>query len=207
MRCVCGYELAWHPGGGQCPLCACGKLPTEHLPVAEPAAPLLTWEGKQLAVCPGKPRTAAGHLPTLRRGSFREQAPMGEYERRPMWGPILFPVAEPDAPAEPLSEPQALPQVPARYTVTLDEIAPRATPVGKQAASLGWKVDPWYYRSAAGVETSVLVLSRGKLRAAASWERAPGGSWKTAGAIALPPGSWPLKVGVKRLVEIIIELG
>ena len=210
MRCAaCGYGPEWHEsaGSGHCPLCACGKAPAEHLPVAEPAAPLLAWKGKQLAVCPGKPLTAAGKLPTLRRGSFREQGPAVRFERRPAWGDILFEVREPDEPEEALSEPQAPPQVPARYTVSLDEIAPRALPVGKQAAALGWAVDPWYYRSGEGVETSVLVMRRGELRAAASWERAPGGSWKTAGALCLPPGSWPVKVGVKRLVEIIVELG
>jgi hypothetical protein len=207
-RCgACGYPREYHELAGHCPLCACGKLPAEHLPVAEPAASLLAWVGKQLAVCPGKPLTAAGKLPTLRRGSYREPDAPRRYERRAAWGPILFPVDEPEAPSEALSEPQAPPQVPARYTVTLDEIAPRALPVGKQAAALGWAVDPWYYRSGEGVETSVLVMRRGELRAAASWERAPGGSWRTAGAIALPPGEWPLKIGVKRLVEIIIELG
>lgn len=216
MRCVCGYGPDLHPAAGHCPLCACGMGPDEHLAVAVSPSPLLTWDtsgnpimwdGRQLHVCPGKPLTAAGKLPTMRRGSYRPQPAQPRYERRAAWGDILFPVVEPEAADEPLSAPQAPPQVVARYTVTLAEIAPRAMPVGKQAAALGWRVDPWYYRSGAGIETSVLVMQRGDLRAAAQWDREPGATWKTAGALCIPPGQFPIKVGVKRLVEIIIELG
>jgi hypothetical protein len=217
VRCACGYGPEWHPGApelGHCPLCACGKLPGEHLPVAIVPSPLLTfdtsgnpvtWDGRQLLVCPGKPLTAAGKLPTLRRGSYREAPPSPRYATRPGWGPIMFPVV--DEPEQVDEAPAGPPQVPARYTQALDEIARQAMPVGMAAAALGWQVDPWYYRAADGTETSVLVMRRGDLRAAAQWDRAPGATWRTAGALCVPPGSWPVKVGVKRLVEIITELG
>jgi hypothetical protein len=204
MRCACGYELVWHEASGHCPLCACGRAPAEHLPVAEPAAPLLTWEGKQLAVCPGKPRSeTSGKLPTLRRGSWRSGAEQPRYETRPAWGDILFAVVEPEAPAE-----AALaPLVPARHTIDLGEIAKQAFPVGKQAAALGWDVVPYYWQAGDGTETSALVLWRGDLRAVAYWERVAPAGWRTAGCRAWLLGSWPRALGVKALVAAIVEIG
>jgi hypothetical protein len=213
MRCACGYELVWHESGGHCPLCACGAIPGEHLPVAVTPSPLvtydtsgnpITWDGRQLAVCPGKPLTAAGKLPTLRRGSFREPPPPPRYERRPGWGDILFAVVEPDEPDVELDAP---PLVPARHTISLDEIAKQAMPVGKQAAALGWDVEPYYAVHADGTQRSILVLWRGDLRAVAYWERVAPAGWRTAGCRAWRLGEWPRAIGVKALVAAIVEIG
>lgn len=204
MRCACGYPAEYHLDG-RCPLCACGVTAGEHVAAWVIAPPLLA--ARTELRCPGKGPSAAGKLPTLRRGTFREPPPGPRYEHRPGWGTWLWPVIEPDVPAEPASGPQSAPRVPARYTVSLDEIARSAMALGELAAGLGWKVDPWYHVAADGTETSALVMSRGDLRAGATWERRPGATWRTAVAYALPSGQWPVKVGVKRLAEIITELG
>lgn len=193
VRCVCGYPRSLHEVTGRCPLCACGKLPTEHVD----------------GVCPGKPLTAAGNLPTLRRGSFREPAP--DPPRRE-WLGMTIPMTESElldrvAGAVPGSRIVAEPRVPARHTVTLDEIAPRALPLGNAAADRGWSVVPWYWQAGDGVETSALVMFRAELRAVAYWNRAPGASWKTGGARAWRDGEWPVAVPVTQLVKIIQEVG
>jgi len=176
----------------------------EHLPVAVPAAPLRSWEGKQVHVCPGKPLTAAGKLPTLRRGSYRAPAAPTRYERRPEWGPIMFPAVEPEQDEIEIVAP---PIVPARYTTSLDEIPRQAMTVGKKAAALGWQVDPWYSQAVDGTEASYLVLQRDELRAYAVWRKAPGATWRTDGAFAWILGAWPSAVGVKRLVDLIETMG
>jgi len=191
-RCgTCGYFRDVHDASGKCPLCACGRLPTEHLAVAVAPAPEiiawtpggepLTWDGKQLAVCPGKPRTAAGLLPTLRRGQFAPPRPA--------------------QPAEAVPEPDTRPLVPARFTIALSEIAPGAMRLGAKAADAGWSVDPWYWVAWDGTETSALVLRRDSLRAFAQWDRSPDATWRTAGCTAWAPGNFPRKIGVKLLTE------
>lgn len=235
MRCSCGYGAEWHPGAGLCPLCACGRVPDEHLAVADPPAPLLTWAGKQLAVCPGKPLTAAGKLPTLRRGSFSAAGPAEPFRTalrlppQPEIAPdaitalraadVGLPAAatHPDPPyaafpmpgpaPEALSEPQAPPRVPARPAAGPGEIAPRALTAGMRAAALGWTIEPHYWVAASGVESSLLTFRRDRLLAWAWWERVPGGTWKSAGAYAWAPGEFPVAVGVTRLSAIIAELG
>lgn len=188
MRCVCGYGPEFHEDSGHCPLCACGKLPAEHVFVTVTPA------------CPGKPLTAAGKFPTLRRGSFRAPAPP---ERLREWSQgVCVPVVE-NEPETAVTGPLGAPQVPARYTAALDEIAPRAMPLGARAADSGWRVDPWYWRATDGTETSALVMQRDSLRAVAYWARPPGGSWKTAGAQAWRLGDYPQTVTVTKLAEYI----
>ncbi len=220
VRCACGYEHE-----GQCPLCACGKLVDEHLPVTYPPSPLrlfsatgpATWPPSPVAwfathgvavsgrirvehVCPGKPRTKAGNLPTLRRGTFREPPAPPEY-RRHLCG-FLVPVSvEPDEDDDASSE--IAPRVPLRDTIALDEIAPRAMPLGMAAAALGWIVEPRYGVTGLGVEVSALVMHRDALRALASWERPEGGSWKSSGGWAWRVGERPTAVGVTRLGKLI----
>lgn len=193
MRCVCGYPREVHEWpSGHCPLCACGALPAAHAPN-----------------CPGKEPGASGKLPTLRRGKFREPDPAPGWIER--WRGVLFPATEAEIVdrVEQVTSTEVVrtPQIRARRTLALAEIAPRATPIGTLAADLGWLVVPWYWRAHDGTEASVLVLSRGDLRAVAYWERAPGGNWKTAGARAWRVGHWPRSVGITVLAELIEGMG
>lgn len=110
-----------------------------------------------------------------------------------------------DEARKPYAPPVATPPlVPARYTQALDEIAPRAMPLGMQAAALGWTVDPWYWQWADGTEVSALVMQRDELRALARWHGRP---WKSDGAYAWRAGEFPQAVGVVRLTQLIKELG
>lgn len=184
MRCVCGYGREHHEAAGHCPLCACGKLPGEHVD----------------GVCPGKPLTAAGHPPRLRRGSFREQpgpAPTAE------WFGLQVPIIE--APVVDDHAPPPPPLVPARLTVSLDEIAPRAVKLGETAAGAGWFVVPWYWHEADRTDASVLVMRRGELRAVAYWRRAPGVAWKTAGGQAWRIGDWPRRASITAIAKIVAD--
>jgi len=192
MRCACGYDEAWHQDG-RCPLCACGKLPGEHLAMADPPSPLLC-EHDFVQMCPGKPRTAAGKLPRLRQGKLRAPAPPEVYRLHASGAYV--PVVEPEAAPEPLA---VEPRVPLRDTYALDEISKQAMTLGKLAAAAGWAVDPLYGVTGAGVEVSALRMRRGDLRALASWERAPGGSWRTAGGWGWLQGGRPVALGVKEL--------
>lgn len=191
MRCAaCGYV---HEPGTHCPLCACGKLPSEHIMVTVPSP-----------ACPGKaPSETTGKLPQLRRGSFRDAADPVTYRERA--DGVLVPVIEVE-PEDVEDEPVLPPRVPARLTVSLDEIASRAKPLGAAAADTGWIVTPWYWVDGAGVETSALVMHRDVLRAVAYWHRAPGATWKTGGARAWRSGDWPTEVGVTRLLALIKEM-
>jgi hypothetical protein len=148
-------------------------------------APLLAWDGKQVYRCPGKPMTAAGKLPTLRRGSYREAPPQGRYETRPGWGSILFPVDEVEPAAETPSEPPGPPQVPARPAVGPGELAGyrrrQALGMGCRAAAAGWTVAAYYARSCDGEELSAIKMHRGPLRAVATWTRKAGNIGKSSG--------------------------
>lgn len=197
MRCACGYGPEWHGGdSGHCPLCACGAGPGEHLPVFEPPAPLLADSYKQLVVCPGKPRTKSGALPTLRRGQFHAPVPA---ERLREWQGMLIPdLRTTDAPAV-----STVPLVSARHTTSLGEICPAAMRLGQKATAAGWSVDPFYWLAADGTETSALVLWRDDLRAFASWDRKPGATWRTAGALGWQIGDRPRTLGVVALAKIV----
>ncbi|HYD28910.1 hypothetical protein [Brevundimonas sp.] len=259
MHCAaCGYGPEYHDQVGDCPLCACGKLPSEHGPATTPPSPLrlftatgpATWPPSPVVwfadhgsavsgrpvrtdlVCPGRPRTESGALPTLRRGSYREPAPAEPF--RPVPRLPLQPAVEPDpltvlraaeaglpaAAAHPepavaafplavrvaLAAEAVVPQVPARYTVSLDEIAPAATRLGSKAAAAGWVVDPWYWVAADGTETSALVMHRDDLRAFAAWARRPGATWKSDAALGWRNGDRPHKLGVTKLASLIAEM-
>jgi hypothetical protein len=227
-RCVCGYVRSYHEAAGHCPLCACGKLPSEHVPVTTPPSPLrafaftgpatyppsplmVAWPEDQIEaythsapttehVCPGKPRSETGNLPRLRRGSFRERpgpAPTAD------WFGLRVPIIE--APAEVDHSPPPPPLVPARLTVSPDEIAPRALKLGAVAAADGWCVVPWYWRAADRTDASVLVMRRGELRAVAYWKRAPGAAWKTGGGQAWRIGDWPRRASIAAIAKIVAE--
>lgn len=204
-RCACGYFRDVHDASGRCPLCACGKLPAEHLAVAITPSPRvthanegepITWDGKQWLVCPGKPRTATGALPTLRRGEFKLPAPP---EHRRDWFGLSVPVIEPAVAAE-----TPMPLVPARFTIDEAEIAPGALRMGHKAAGAGWDVDPWYWVAGDGTEASAIVMRRGELRAYATWERPRGGSWKARDGYGWRAGERPVKVGVMALGKLLI---
>lgn len=234
-RCACGYARSLHEATGHCPLCACGKLPAEHAPVTTPPSPLRAfaftgpatyppspllagWPEHEVVAythtaphvdwtCPGKPRSEAGKLPTVRRGSFREPAPDPTYVV--LWSLDGYDVLTPEREVEQAVVVEAVvpPLVPARLTISLDEIAPRARPLGMAAAELGWTVTPWYWQAGDGTETSALVMRRDELRAVAYWERAPEASWKTGGARAWRDGEWPRAVAVTALRKYVDELG
>lgn len=221
-RCACGYPFEFHDSDGHCPLCQCGKTVAEHGqvtsppspfrsfgatgPVIDPPSPLrvVAFIGVALRgtirvqhVCPGKPRTAAGALPTLRRGQFRDPEPPETYRVR-VDGSLV-----PWAP-EVVAEVDMGPRVPARLAESADEVAPAAMRLGKRAAGAGWAVDAWWWVAHDGTETSALVLQReGGQRGFASWDRSPGGRWATAGALAWSHGDRPHKVGVKLLADLL----
>lgn len=201
--CACGYALTFHEGE-RCPLCACGAMPAAHRPVCLPPRPIRTlspallWGGRFERRCPDKIKNEAGNAPQLRRGTFR--APAAPLLMRRRLDGSYVPVT---AAAEAV-EISRSPLVPARYTQALDEIAPRAMPLGVAAAALGWQVDPWFWREADGADVSVLLLQRGELRAYAVWRGRP---WRTDGAHAWRAGQFPQAVGVKRLLELIKETG
>lgn len=229
MHCSgCGYLPVEHDSAGRCPLCACGKLPSEHGQVTNPPAPFRGIGATGMAcyppspllafsvigaafrgtirlqfICPDKPRTASGAMPQLRRGEYRVAEPT-QYERRPGWGDVLFPVVARGTATPP---PSPVPRVPARYTESLDEIAPAALRLGKRASAAGWTVDPWYAVSGAGAEKSMLALRRGELRAVATWDRPEGGTWKPAKVIAgRAGGAWSL-IGVRQFAELLTWQG
>lgn len=187
MRCVCGYPREYHELSGACPLCACGAVPAEHVDKR----------------CPGKSASAAGRFPTLRRGTFREPPPMPRMVPGPFG--FLVPALEDEVVVEVKAGP---PQVPARQTISLDEIAKQAMTLGRKAADNGWTVVPWYYRTWNGTEASILRLRRAELGSDVIWERARGVTgWKSALVYAWRRGQLPQKIGVKRLSDLIDELG
>lgn len=162
----------------------------------------------EAACCPGRPLTPAGNRPQLRRGVYREPEPPGP---RRDWFGLTMPLTEAQLVerAERATGAVAVsgPRVPARYAAADDEIAKQAGPLGHAAADLGWRVDPWFYVERDGTRVSLLLLSRGELRAYAAWEALPGGPWKTAGAYAWRVGELPVSTGVKRLRTLIDETG
>lgn len=104
------------------------------------------------------------------------------------------------------------PLVPARLTMSLDEIAAgrqQAMSTGLLAGSLGWRVEPWYAQAGDGTELSALRMARGPLRAVATWHRSPGGAWSTDVAYAWRSdvSGYPVNVGIRRLWEIMREAG
>lgn len=227
-RCACGYGPEWHEGDLRvCPLCACGKTPDEHSQVTNPPAPFRSFGAtgpvmdppaplraamyigvalrgtiRVQRVCPGKPRTAAGALPQLRRGSWREP-PVARYERRPGWGDVMFPVAE-TKPVDDGTIPPPL--IPARPAAGPDEIPTTALRYGMKLAAHGCAIEPWYYQDHTGAEGCVLVIRHGELRAAAYWERPAAGSWKAARAVGWRVGGYARWMGVKALADLLGEV-
>jgi hypothetical protein len=206
-RCACGYAREDHDPSGHCPLCACGATPAEHVLAWTVHPPML--KASTEARCPGKPQRETGKWLTMRRGSFRLPEPPAALVE--LYHGIRVPLSENELKrraAEAVDEHVvAEPLVSARLTVALDEIAPRARPLGTLAADLGWTVVPYYWQAGDGTETSALLLHRGDLRAAAYWHRAPGASWRTGGAWGWQVGAWPAKVGVTALTNVIKEMG
>lgn len=202
MRCAsCGYGPEWHDAAsGHCPLCACGSAPAEHLPVTEPPSPQLAERHEHFLRCPSKPRTKSGALPRLRRGSYREPSPPPPYRLHASG--FYVPVVDDPAPVVEVATVLA-PRVPLRDTYALDEIAPRAMTLGKDAAALGWDVDPLYGVTGLGVAVSALRMCRGTLRALASWERPEGGKWRSAGAWGWLTGGQPIALGITELTKRI----
>lgn len=201
MRCACGYGPEYH-GDGLCPLCSCGKLPSEHGPVWTPPSPYFIPDGVEPVVeplcCPGRDLTDTGRRPQLKRAAYRAPAP--DPPRRPWFG-MSVPLIG-GKPATLAGPPQA--RVRPRACESLDEIAKQANPIGKAAAALGWDVEPFYAVDAEGVELSYLLMRRGELWADAVWRRPPGSrTWATAGARAGRVGDGLHHVGVKRLRDLI----
>ncbi len=195
MICACGYDERWHPDS-KCPLCQCGAVPDEHVPVMEPPAPVRAPKYVVEWRCPGR----GG--PKLRRGSLRAAEPP-EALRERSDGSFVPAIA---APAEPELV-QRPPLVVARLTTSMDEIAPQAMKLGTAAADLGWTVTPWFWRAADGTFTSALVMHRGELRAVAYWDRFEGAKWRTAGARAWLAGQWPQALPVTKLAALITGMG
>jgi hypothetical protein len=200
MRCAtCGYFRELHDEDTlKCPLCACSMVAAEHLVVAVPAAPLRSWEGKQVLVCPGKPRTAAGKLPTLRRGGLKAPSAVAvQYEYRPGWGSILFPVIEQEVEED---EPQVAlpPQVPARPPQGPGELASyqgkQAVGLGRRGVAAGWQVEAFYARAGDGHEICGLRLKYGVYRAVATWTRKAGNIGKLSGWATDVAYAWQLDV-------------
>lgn len=116
-----------------------------------------------------------------RRGTFREYVP----ERRFDWFGLSVPYSKKQldamADAERLAEDVVTgpPQVPARPPLCPGEIAggkrnAAAIKLGRLAIAAHWTVAPLYWRAADGREGCGVWLSRGDLRALATWKRAAG---------------------------------
>lgn len=206
MRCACGYGPEHH-SEGLCPLCSCGKLPSEHGPVWTPPSPYFIPDGVEPVIeplcCPDRDLTDTGRQPQLKQAAYREPAP--EAPRRDWFG-LMVPMTDRElvARTEAATGREATRAVPARETQHLGEIAKQAMPLGKAARARGWAVEPFYAVDEQGVELSYLRLTRGELWGDAVWRRPPGSSsWATAGARAGRAGQGHYHVGVKRLRDLI----
>lgn len=184
QRCACGYWPDVHDPDGRCPLCACGRLPSEHID----------------DLCPGKPANEAGNFPKIRRGRYRVPDAGPQFEHRPGWGDVRFPVAERVATrADVVPDPI----VRARLTESLDEIPPAAMKCGMPFAAKGATVEPWFYVRHDAQETCFLKIKYGDMFAAAFWDRAPGGNWRTGGVLLRARGEWPRKVGIRAFMQML----
>lgn len=113
----------------------------------------------------------------------------------------------------PFLQPRQVPLVAGRSPAGPDEVADGAgqlVSTGRLAIANGWQVyDVTYAMTIDGTEVSALHLTRGDLRAVATWERKSGGSWSADVAYGwqhLTPGTMT-KLGVQRLRAVIKAVG
>lgn len=212
MTCAsCGYPRDIHDVGTlKCPLCACGDVPGAHevLPSGvhvcscgcgapawqhSPDVATALWHGKP---CPGRRSKASGEWLLLRRGTYKQASPIATV------GPTA-----PDDVALP-------PQVPARAPLTPGEYAGyggrQAVGLGRAGVALGWLVTAHYWRAGDGTEGCAVKLSKGPLRAVATWGRSPGKQGSKSGWTADVAYAWrvdvrraPTKVTHTELLELI----
>lgn len=106
------------------------------------------------------------------------------------------------------------PQVPARWPAGPGEIAGyqgrQAVGLGRAAAQRGWAVTARYWRAGDGKEGCGVWLSRGELRALATWERKPGQQGSKSGWSGGVAYAWrtdvtafPTPIGHTALVDLI----
>lgn len=163
------------------------------------------------ATCPAEVLSVPAYAGRARCGHCAAPPPVAPYPPGPVIGhPIGLGPRREVAAVRPAPAP--LPRVPLRETYSLDEIASgrgQAMFVGRLARERGWRVEPRYAVAADGTELSVLLLRAGPLRAVALWRREPGAGWTTDVAYGwrIPPEVPPRKLGVKRLADLIKQMG
>jgi hypothetical protein len=241
MTCAtCGYPQATHEAG-KCPVCACGAVPAAHELVAgerlcdcdcevpafmhlpanrrcalcDDAVPhACIWARWLGHPCPGRRstgETTAGKWLVVRQGKFK---PQPEPERRRMWFGLSVPDLRPAEVVEDVVT--GPPQVVARSPLAPGEFAgyqgKQAVGLGRKAIERGWDVAPWYWRAHDGSEGCAVALSRGPLRAVATWKRKAGSQGKGSGWGADVAYAWrtdanafPTQIGHTQLEGLISE--
>ena len=81
-------------------------------------------------------------------------------------------------------EPPAAPMVPARPPLGPGEFSTSnrgisAVKLGRKAIDAEWSVAPLFWQSAAGIAGCGIWISKGVMRAVATWKRSASGSWGT----------------------------
>lgn len=193
---TCGYPEADHDLTSlRCPLCSCGELPERHEAMVGPAAGCLCGCRRPARLhaipgpvgamfmgqmCPGR-RGESGKWLLLRRGTFKPQA--AAEPGLSSWRDIIAAdTAERHRVSDEAKrayEPPVIlpPQVAARPPESSGEFASyrgQAVGLGRKAAEKGWTVGAAYWRAGDGTEGCAVQLSRGVLRAVATWSRKPG---------------------------------
>lgn len=108
-------------------------------------------------------------------------------------------------------DPALPPQVSARPPYGPGEFASyqgrQAAGLGRAASAAGWTVRAWYWRAADGTEGCAVSMSRGDLRAVATWTRPPGklggtSGWATDAAYGWRLGTMPATINTTDLGRI-----
>jgi hypothetical protein len=169
--CACGCDVApaMHAAAGTvCWFC------TERLPHACRYA---TWAG---SLCPGRRGETSGEWLVVRQATFKPPPPpeTALWQERLARDTAARHAASDAAKAAHVPEPVLRPLIPARPPLVAAEVAAgqgrQAKGLGKKAIAAGWQVSAWYWQAGDGTEGSAVRLSRGPLRAVATWERKPG---------------------------------
>lgn len=179
MKCAgCGYVEGYHVGPDRrCPVCVCGEVVGAHGSYPETPMPLVETIGaatiKMVRPCPGKDTQ-------LRHGKYRTPPPVDTAS----WAEIMQrESAARRAADDELKRPYVPevvhpPVIAARPPSSADEYAgyrgKQAVGLGRLATAAGWTVEPAYWRAHDETEGCAVRLSKGPLRAVATWTRPAG---------------------------------
>jgi hypothetical protein len=215
IRCArCGYAEDVHVLRDKklrCPVCVCGERAVDHPAECITPTPLLEFaiSGVVIWHCPGKDTQ-------LRHGQLKPSPPVDPATWREI---IARDTAErhrvSDAAKQVYVPPVVLaPLVPARPPASPLEFAGyggrQAVGLGRKAIDAGWDVSPWYWKAGDGGEGCAVRLTKGPLRAVATWSRKPAAAGTKSGWSADLAYAWrsdvpgfPQEVTHTRLEELL----